>query len=138
MASIFERNDLLRGIPKAKSGSARTIPVRMALSPGLAVFTMSPSTSMSKNRGSWPGGSSSGSSCTLRIWLSMKVLSFWSSSKFLVSSHPSHLAGFLMLGPSWITLVVCPSGQTKAASTRSGRSSDVRTSMPANAIILSR
>ena len=72
----------------------------IALSPGLAVFTMSPSTSMSKNLGSCPGGSSSGSSCTLKIWLSMNVLSLWSSSRYLVSSQLSHFAGFLMVGPS--------------------------------------
>ena len=114
------------------------MPVSTTLSPGRAMFTMSPSMFTSKNWGSCPGGSSSGSSCILTIWKSTYLLCFLSSSKFLTSPQMSHLGGRFRGRSSWSCIVRCPLWQTQAASVMRGLSSDVLTTIPETESILSR
>src|SRR5438132_858823 len=68
----------------------------------------------------------------------MNLLLFWSSSMLADSLQLSHLIGLFIRVPSCASIVTCSLGQTKAASWRSGRSSEVLTTIPENAIILSR
>ena len=71
------------------------VPVMLTLSPGLAMSTMSSRSSMFTERGSWPGGSSSGLSWIVILWESMKTDSLGTSSKPRLLLQEGHSEGVL-------------------------------------------